>query len=255
MTSGPRPFRGFTLIELMTSMVIGSMVLLLAASMLGMSGDSYERVGGSVGSEREGRALISQLADDFSTGVFNKDGVIERSTSAWPADRLGFLNLQPSQAQTDGGRLGDLCAVNYYIKDLPISGRSVRCLMRGFRESKETFAALRADTVASLFGVAADPDADEPVAFGVVSFEARPKSRDATGKWTDWLKNDTVGPEAFEVKLVVARRDLAMRLKTSADWDGAGGVGKTLGDPSQADRSKDLEIYGATIRFGNHAKP
>ena len=67
---------GFTLVELMFSMAIGSMILILAASVLGSSGDSYERVGGSVASEREARALIARLASDLSSGRFHKDSVI-----------------------------------------------------------------------------------------------------------------------------------------------------------------------------------
>ena len=232
---------GFTLVELMFSMAIGSMILILAASVLGSSGDGYERVGGSVASEREARALIARLASDLSSGRFHKDSVIVKSSAAWPVDRLGFLSLQPAQAQTDAGRIGDLCAVSYYIEDLDIGGKTVRCLMRGFRESGETFNALRSGSITALFTT--NVALDEPVAFGVVSFEARPKSRDADGKWADWIQNDTTGPESLDVKLVLARRELAGRLKSPGDWDAAG----------MSSRHKDLEIYATTLRFGNHA--
>ena len=232
-------------------MAIGSVVLILAATMLGTSGDGYERVGGGVASEREARALITQLASDFSTATFHKDGVIDQSSTAWPAARIGFLSLQPAQAQTDDGRIGDLCSINYYLEDLTIGGKTVRCLMRGFRESKDTFAALRAGAVGPLFDP--QPDIDEPVAFGVVSFEAQPRIRDATGNWMDWVKSDETGPEAFDIKLVLARRDIAARLKLPADWDGTGAAGKALGEPSKAEKNKGLEIYETTLRFGNHA--
>ncbi len=248
MSSLRRHHRGFSLIELMFSMVIGSIILILAATMLGSSGDGYERIGGNVASEREARALITQLASDLSTATFHKDGLIEKSAAAWPLDRIGFFSLQPAQAQTPAGHIGDLCAVNYYIKDLPIGGKMVRCLMRGFRESNDTFKSLGDDKVKPLF----DPqvDLDEPVAFGVVSFEARPRSRDTSGKWLDWLKNDTTGPEALDIKLVLARRDLSGKLKLPGDWDGAALL---LGSPAKADRNKNLEIHTTTLRFGNHA--
>lgn len=237
--------RGFTLVELLSSMVIGTMILLAAASLLGSSGEGYERVGGSVATEREARALIAQLTSDLATARFYKDGVIETSTNSWPADRLGFLSLQPAQAQSEDGRIGDLCALHYYLQDLTIGGKTVRCLTRGFRESKETFGALQNANVSSLFD--RRTPIDEPVAFGVVSFQVRPKSRDPQGKWIDWIVNDTKGPEALDVRLVLARRELAGRLKTATDWDG----GK-LGSPSDAERNSDLEVYGALIRFGNH---
>lgn len=253
MRPARRHHPGFTLVELMFSMAIGSIILLLAASMLGSSGEGYERVGGTVATEREARALITQLSSDLSTALFQKDGVIQASSAAWPVDRLGFLSLQPQQAQTETGRIGDLCAVNYYIKDLPIGGKNLRCLMRGFRESKETFDALKNDQVASLY--TAKPTADEPVAFGVVSFEARPKSLDSSGNWIDWVKNDSTGPDAFDVRLVVARRSLSGRLKQAVDWDGSGSAPDLLGNPGEAERNKNLEVYATTLRFGNHAKP
>lgn len=245
--------RGFSLIELMCSMAIGAIILLSAAALLGSSGEGYERVGGGVASEREARALMTQLSADLATARFHKDGVMEKSGDTWPKDRLGFLSLQPKQAQSDAERIGDLCAVNYYIKDITISGKQVRCLMRGFRESNPTFKALLSDSVPSLFlNDPATAQRDEPVAFGVVSFEARPKSRDAGGKWIDWVKNDVTGPEALDVRLVIARRELTSKLTTSADWDGGGKSGRLLGSPSETDRNKSLEIYGTLIRFGSH---
>ncbi|MEX1116394.1 MAG: prepilin-type N-terminal cleavage/methylation domain-containing protein [Akkermansiaceae bacterium] len=251
MSSHCPPHSGFSLIELMFSMAIGSIILILAATMLGSSGDGYERVGGSVASEREARALITQLASDLSTAEFHKDSVIEKSGESWPAARLGFLSLQPAAAQTDAGRIGDLCAVNYYIKDVLIGGRTVRCLMRGFRESNDTFQGVKAGLLGPLFEE--QPKLDEPIAFGVVAFEARPRSRDASGQWIDWVVNDLSGPEAIDIKLVIARRELAGKLKSTGDWNGTGSAGKLLGNPTQADRNKDLEIYAATLRFGNHA--
>ena len=246
MTVAHQCRRGFSLIELMFSMAIGSIILILAATMLGTSGEGYERIGGSVASEREARALITQLSADLSTAKFHKDGIFRSSQETWAVDHLGFLSLQPASAQTNAERIGDLCAVNYYIKDLDIGGKKMRCLMRGFRESNATFKALRDGTVATLFDPL--PDIDEPVAFGVVSFEARPKSRDAAGVQVDWVKSDTTGPDAIELKLVLARRDLTGRLTQSADWSG-----KLLGTPDKADRNKNLEIHATTLRFGNHA--
>lgn len=242
--------RGFSLIELMFSMAIGSIILILAATMLGSSGDGYERIGGSVASEREARALMTQLASDLSTAKFHKDTLIEKSSASFPTDRLGFLSLQPAAAQTEAGRIGDLCTVNYYIKDLPIGNKTVRCLMRGFRESNETFNALKSGVIPPLFIAQTN---DEPIAFGVVSFEARTRVRDTAGKWIDWVPNSTSGPEALDVKLVVARRELSGKLKTAADWNGSGSTGKLMGDPAKPENSKNLEVYKTTLRFGNHA--
>jgi len=234
-------------------MTIGSILLLLATSILGTSSDSYERIGSGVASEREARALITQLTADLSTAQFHKDGVIEKSATSWPTDRLGFLCLQPAQAQSDAGHIGDLCAVSYYFKDLTIHGKTARCLMRGFRESADTFKALEANKVSSLF--IDQPNIDEPIAVGVVSLQIRPKSCDTSGQWIDWVKNTSSGPEALDVRLVLARRNLTGKLKQSEDWDGKGTSEILLGNPTEPDRNKNLEVYTALIRFGNHETP
>jgi prepilin-type N-terminal cleavage/methylation domain-containing protein len=241
-----RMIRGFTLVELVCSMAIGSILLLATASMLGSAGDGYERASGGVAAQREARALIGQLSADLSSARFHKDGVFVKSAATWPADRIGFLSLQPNHAQSDAGRIGDLCAVNYYLKDLTINGKTVRCLMRGFRESKQTFAAIGNDTVATLF--AAQPALDEPVAFHVVAFEARPQSRDASGRWIDWIENNDTGPEALNMRLIVVRRSRAARLIQPDDWDGT----RLLGQPIDAAHNKDLEIHEAMVRFGKY---
>jgi hypothetical protein len=237
----------------MCSMVIGAIILLVAASMLGSSGDGYERVGGGVAIEREARAVITRLTSDLSSALFHKDGVLEKSSALWPKDRLGFLSLQAAQGQSDAGRIGDLCAVNYYIKDLSMGGKTVRCLMRACRESKDTFKALEDDKVAALF--LERNHSDEPVAFGVISFEARPKSRDKSDQWIDWVNNDLVGPAALDMRLVIARRELAGKLKLPGDWDGAGTSGRLLGLPAEAGGNPNLEVYATLIRFGNHENP
>lgn len=244
------PRRGFSLIELMCAMAIGSILLLVAAAVLGSYGAGYERVGGDAASVRDARAVVARLAEDLESARFHCHEVMETSNANWPLSRLGLLCLQPSQSQTAAGRIGDLCAVHYSIQDLLIGGKTIRCLMRGFRESRDTFEALEADDLESLF--APNCRLDEPVACGVVSFAARPRSRDPSGRWVAWVANDVVGPEALEVCLVLARRDLAGKLKSPEDWDGAGAAATLLGAPSAAASNPGLEVYETVFRFGNH---
>ena len=250
MNSSAQKARGFTLVELLSSMVVGSLVLLAAASFLASTGDGYERVGGSTGTEREARAALSQLSADLASARFHPDSKFEESSTAWPEDQLGFLNLQPPAAQEEKSRLGDLCAVHYYLKDLTIGGKTVRCLIRGFRDSADAFKALQNTRVTELF--AEDDTRDEPIAFGVLAFEARPKIWDpSTKQWQAWQKDPGqphAGPQALDVRLVLTRRQLAGRLKSTADWDSH----PQLGPPAEADRNPNLEIHGSLLRFGIH---
>ena len=253
--------QGFTLVEMLVVMSIGSILLLVAINMLGSAGNSYDRGSGGVAAEREGRAVLTQMASDLSKAVWQKDSVFDSGDGkGWPQAKLQIFSLQADDAQSDAGRIGDLCAVGYAIKDVTVGGAPVRCLMRSFRESQDTFGALKSGDTSTLF---APRDADEPVAFGVVSFEIKPLIRSASsGKWEDWKATTAVtnpspgtstttpvstGPDAVKIKLVIARRDLIAKLKSPADWASS----PLLGDPAEPEKNPRLEVYEVIQRFGN----
>jgi hypothetical protein len=226
------------LVELLFSMAIGSLVLILAAAMLGSSGAGYARIGGNAVTEREARAAMSQLASDLGNACFHAGEVLDQS------DRLGFLTLQPAETQSAAGRTGDLCAASYYLKDLQFGGTTTRCLMRGFRESRETFAELRAGGADRWFEE--KTAMDEPIAFGVVAFEARAKVRDSAGAWVDWHASPSRGPAVIDLRLVVARPDFARKLGKPEDWD-------SIASLPDLETNPNLETCAATLRFGNDA--
>lgn len=239
---------GFTLLELLVTMAIGAVLLLMAATLLGRAGDSYGQGSGSMAAEREARAVLTQMAEDLSKAVWHPDTVFESAGEGWKRDRTGFLCLQPEDAQSDDGRTGDLCAVHYYVKDIEVGNATVRCLMRGFRESGEVFPALKAGPVDPLF---AAEETDEPVAFGVLAFEATPLRREpGTGALVEWTRTGnllTGSPDFLRIRLVVARRELLGKLATSTDWDSS----PLRGDPLKASDNRNLETYEVLQRFGN----
>ncbi len=241
---------GFSLIELLVSTAIISVILILSTLLLSRSSDSYSQIHASITSDREVRIAIAQLTSDLSNATFHKDSIFEQSAEVWPTDRIGFLSLKPFDSQIAEAFIGDACAVNYYIKDLKIGGKVVRCLMRGLRESNDTFTALRSGNLRSLFEER--ENLDEPVAFGVISFEARSKTKGDQGQWVDWVANERVSPQAIEIKLVLVRQEMMNRLNNSGDWDGTTAVGAALGSAVEASRNKNLEVYQTMFRFGNH---
>ena len=239
---------GFTLLEVLVAMSLGLLVVMLAIAMLGRTQDDCGRIGSGVSAEREARAVLAQLTADLNSARFHKASKFEPSSAAWPSDRLGFLSLQAADAQSPAGHIGDLCAIQYYLKDLVIGGKTVRCLMRGFRESDATFKALREDQAHTLF---AGNERDEPVALGILSFEARPQTRDAAGQWQAWQESSLEPPAALAVRLVIARRELVGKLTSAAAWNGTGEAAPLLGQTSQAAVNRHLEVYSAIIRFGH----
>lgn len=250
MTHRSRTY-GFTLVELMFSLGVGAIILLAAASFLGSSADGYARVRGSVSSERENRVLMSEMSTELSSAVFHKDMRLEQAGAAWPTAHLGFLTLRPADAQSEDNYVGDLCAVHYYLKDLTISGRVVRCVMRGFRDSKQTFDALGDDVADTLF----EPDevADEPIALRVVSFDVKPLLMDVSGKWVEAPQPLVDAPEAIRIRLVTVRPSLAGRLSTTSDWEGTSArAARELGDPAQMRSNKHLEVFESVFPFSRN---
>ncbi|MBK1881382.1 prepilin-type N-terminal cleavage/methylation domain-containing protein [Luteolibacter pohnpeiensis] len=238
--------RGFTLIELLAAMIIGSMILLAAVTILGRTGDSYDQIGGNVSAQREARAALTQLSRDLSSSVYHEEEVFSKTGASWSTDRIGFLSLQPSEAQSTEKDIGDLCAINYYVADITSGGKTVRCLKRGFRNSLDTINAIKNSSIASLFQP--DSQLDEEIAFGVVSFQARPKIRNPeTSQLVDWDKSKSDSPEYIELQLVIARPDLAGKLKNADDWSNS----RLLGAPVNVDNTKGLEVYQTLVHFGN----
>lgn len=241
--------RGFSLVELSCSMGVGSMILLLAATMLGSSGEGYHKISKNISNTREARAIISQLNSDLATAKFHPAQIIENPPSSRPSHRLGFLSLQAAQAQSEKGHIGDLCAVNYYLEDLQLGGQTVRCLMRGMRESADTYTALKADSVETLFEK--QPERDEPIGFGIVSFSVQPKTKDDAGQWID-CESDTTAPEAIALRIAIASQSLCARLKSADDWSGTGANSGFLGNAENESDHPNLEIHEMLIRFGHH---
>jgi prepilin-type N-terminal cleavage/methylation domain-containing protein len=239
--------RGFTLIEILASTAIGAIVLLLAVASLRTTGNEYGRNTDGVAAEREARAILTLVAEDMSKATAG-NLEIEEASGEWRKDKLGFTCLQPADAQAKDEAIGDLCLVYYYVKDIEIGSETVRCLMRGFRSSDVVFDALKNDTVDPLYE---ERTVDEPVAFGVLSFEVEGLTRQEGGGWKVWVKktDDPTAemPDVVRMKLVVARRELIGKLRTTADWDSS----PLIGDAADAERSKMLEVYEITHPFGH----
>lgn len=229
-------------------MGIGMVVLLLAVSSLDSAGKGYGRNTDGITSEREARASLTQIGEDLSRAVWHRDTLVKHEGEDRALDQLGFLMLQPDDAQSDDERIGDLCATVYYVADLDTGGRMVRCLMRGFRNSQATFEAVKEGNVASLFG---KTDADEPVAFGVLSFGVTPLRRMESGEWHDMeegeMSSGTTQPEAFRLKLLLARRELAAKLMRSEDWEQS----RLIPDSEHVEESNQVEFYEVIQNFAH----
>lgn len=230
----------FSLLELLLAMTAGMMVLFIAATVLGDAGEKCGRVKAGVGVRRELRLGLEEWNADFASAVSGMPVHSYLRQDHEAGDRFGFFLLRPPSKQSEGGGLGDLCAVIYFLKDFEWHGQVTRCLTRGLRESAEVYAAVRQDEVEALF----EPrETDEPVMFGVVTFEARPKIRKAGGLG-DWDAQKARKPQRIEWRIEMAGRDLEQRLETSEQWNAL------IGERKARD-AKQIEVQYGITAFGH----
>lgn len=235
---------GFTLVELLVCMAIAAMILLACVSVLGDAGESYEQIGGRLRMDREAREVMRQLMEDLASAHDGSVGMHEESINAWPTDRIGFYALHPESLQAAESFVGDLCALQYQVRDMEVGGRMTRCLMRTAHDSVETFKALHEGRESSLWlesGLR-----DEPLAFGVLAFQVRRMRRDDEGGWKEWNETDSKRPEALKLCLVIANRRLCGRLGKAGDWADA----RILGEYAAADRHPDMKVYRSILTIG-----
>lgn len=227
---------GFTLVELSCAAALGAVILLLAAAAFSRASETCARTSESIRSEREARVAAQCLADDFSAAMSCVPPWFQNASAG--QGRAGFFLLLAEEAQRKDARIGDLGAVNYRLADVKEGDRVVRCLLRGVRESPEAFAAMADRRPERCYEPQA---ADEPLARGVVAFEANPVQRDGDG-WKAWNREGV--PDAVEVLLVLARRESAARWTTPDDWDAA--VASLAGDDDLR-----VETHRFRCRYGN----
>ena len=229
---------GFSLVEVLVSLGLGMMILLLALGAMGAASDGYMDSTNQVAATREARALMGLMAADLAKALPDEVPMVERSPGDWPRDRVGFLSLQPLDVQQVGERVGDVCAVVYYLRDWDFGGQVVPSVWRGFRSSGEVFEALRDEDIESLYG---ENPRDEPIARGVVAMEVEPLVRGADGEWVRWEENGA-GPRVpamMRLRLVMARRELMGKLQTADDWENH----DLLGAYNEAEESRYLEVF------------
>jgi len=224
---------GFTLLELLVSMALGSIILLTAATMLGEAGDSYGHVTRGIHAEREARAALSRISADVRAAL-DQQGALRLDSGG----KIGFLTTLPGSAQNKTLRIGDLCAVVYQLKDLESDNRIVRCLTRTVHESSETYRAIKEGNVGEILS-RADEDA-EPLAIGVMKCSFMPKTRRSDGTWEEWKESSEHMPDSIEIKITVANREESKRWTQARDWD----------EPSELENGK-ATTRSMMIRYGH----
>lgn len=215
------PSGGFSLVELLTAMAIGSLVLVAAATILAASNQSAERLRDSRSFSREQSEFLRRLADDLSSAVARPQSGLFIQSGTDDAE-IRFHCLKPEGAQPRESRLSDLCAVRYVLADFPSANGMTRCLARQFVPSREWFMALKSGQSSP----SRNAMSAEPVVLGVVRLEISQMVSDGRGNWTKPMEGafSVSDRRAIKLRIVLASPSLRSSLRSREDWNSIAGV-------------------------------
>lgn len=204
--------RGFSLAELLMAMAVTSLLMIVLLSMVGQSSANYKVAHRKVTTMADSRALFHFLENDLASQVAGTRFVLLQDAEG--RTQWTFVRQRDAQ-QSDA--TGDLMGCYYYVAFT--ADDRWRCspkLLRRTLDVPATLEWLHAGDAATL--PLADPAIDEPMAFNVLHWEIRGRTRDASGQWQPW--NGAMGtmPEHLELIWESVDDHTAQRLKTEQQW-------------------------------------
>jgi prepilin-type N-terminal cleavage/methylation domain-containing protein len=214
---------GFTLIEMLVSMVVLALLALAMMTLVEGATDLWRDNEGRTDACREARAALLIMARDLDNAVAgtNANYVRFNLESGAAGTNYGsnvfFLASLPTSAQEAGSR-SDVCEVGYFLaldRTAASTNRTLN-LYRYFRSSDQTFSNL---TASSLFtNVTTGVTGEELLARNVVGMKITPVSANA-GTWTAFTPTaEAPLPEVVEITLLAIGQDVAKRIEESGSW-------------------------------------
>lgn len=237
--------KGFTLLELLVSMAIGSGIMLLLLTLMSDSSDTYSSALRTIAQRVEGRSGLHLLRRDIAGQLGGREILYEQGTlgQTWACDEFGFFTVKTAESQGDPNALGDVCFVRYYVaeNDVFADGFS-RKLYRQFLTSDMAKEVLEQGIANG--APAVDPSVDEVVAVNVAHFSVSLWTRpDSSSAWEKWTAASPTAPLRADISLVIANSKTARRLNSSEDWDSS----EKLGTPALPKAEALLHDYHTRI--------
>ena len=264
---------GFTLVELLVSIVVLTMLTLALFNVLNATTTSWNRTEQRTDSYREARAALDVIARDLQTMVKSADfdfwawkkasspedttlpagvTVTNYQTPAKSGSAVFLYSLQPRGAQDPDPakhNFGQLCRIGFYLHySRDVSGRDTYKLYRHFKMSSEV------GNLTSAFSASADPNADEVLARNVVDFLLTPYWTQADGTLTTTEPNPVARamPAMIEVRLLALSESAAVVLSTRgrSAWEDNSyqGTGSNL-TPTQRVRSAGGQQFTTRVHL------
>jgi prepilin-type N-terminal cleavage/methylation domain-containing protein len=216
--------RGFTLLEMLVSMVVLALLAFAMMALVESATRLWRDKEGRTDACREARAALAIMARDLRNAVAssNVNSIQFNLQSGAAGTNYGsnvfFLASLPSSAQ-DSNSKSDVCEVGYFLAldQIPASTNRTLNLYRYFRSSNQTFSNLSAGTLFA--NIATDAAGEELLARNVVGMRINPASAN-TGQWTDFAPSPQAPlPAIIEITLRTIGQETAEKLEDSAWTD------------------------------------
>jgi prepilin-type N-terminal cleavage/methylation domain-containing protein len=214
---------GFTLIEMLVSMVVLALLVFAMMAMVQSATSLWRDNEGRADACREARAALTTMARDLRNAVtasnvnFIQFNLQSGAAGTNYGSNVFFLASLPSSAQETNSK-SDVCEVGYYLALDRTSASTNRTLnlYRYFRSSNQTFSNLSAGTLFA--NIASGEGGEELVARNVIAMKINPVSAD-TGEWSDYaLSSPATLPAVIEITLTAIGQETARKLENSTAW-------------------------------------
>ena len=215
-----RLLRGFTLIEMLVSLVVLALLVFAMTALVESATRLWRDNEGRTDACREGRAALAIMARDLRNAVASSNVTSIRFNLQSGAagtnygSNVFFLASLPSAAQETNSK-SDVCEVGYFLAldRTPASTNRTLNLYRYFRSSGQTFANLAAGTL--FVNITTGAEGEELLARNIVDMRINPISA-LTGEWTDFApSSDEPLPAIVEITLSAIGQDTANKLESS----------------------------------------
>jgi prepilin-type N-terminal cleavage/methylation domain-containing protein len=215
--------RGFTLLEMLVSMVILALLVITMTTLVDSATRLWRSSEGRTDACREARAALSVLARDLRNAVAGTNAsLIKFNLQAGAANtnygsNVFFLASLPYSAQETNSK-SDVCEVGYFLAldRTPASTNKTLNLYRYFRDSNQTFSNLASGILFA--NIATGESGEELLARNVVGMTIKPVSANS-GAWADFAPSSNAPlPAIVEITVTAIGGETAKKLEGSTNW-------------------------------------
>lgn len=237
--------RGFTLLELLVSLAVGSLVILIILASLLRGSKDYKRIDERRHASLEARSALHAIANDLRSATWDSTSLFyQKSQATWPEDSVGFFLSKPRSSQSSQEAIGDMCYVYYYTAITADQRGVSRKLFRQFISSQKAFELLKNKSDPLLIPPTNNPEEDEPIAFDIAGIRIEPFYYDSQKKAIAWSPTHTSPPDYIDITLFITDKSTRIHLVTGDDWKADTPIGKKLlGTPDKIHKNPHIRSF------------